>query len=253
MTPRELRYADRIRREREREMAEGQNNNQQNVEQNDEQDAGNVNVDWANLMREMMRNAAAQQAVIAGLVDRVAPREPPVTEAILDSIGRFYGRPEEDFDAWEAGVLRAAQTEGWREDRTRNIAIGRLGGAASEWQEQAGKRIQGWDDWRLALRLAFQRRLTLSEWCTMVDARRQRPNEAGSRYALEMARLCRLCPYPLDDNEVVRHLIRGLHRPELAAVLMSNPPINVQNFISRIAELEGVHLGRGISKQRLFS
>lgn len=87
-------------------------------------------------------------------------------------------------------------------------------------------------------RSVFQPRLSLTEWCLLVEGRRQGPGEPIAQYALEKAKLCKLCPYRLSDADTVSYLIKGMGRPEHAAALMGNPPLTINGFIEQGRRLE---------------
>jgi len=81
--------------------------------------------------------------------------------------------------------------------------------------------------------------MALTEWSLLVESRRQMPEELGSHYALAKARLCRRCPFPLAEQEVVIHLIRGLSRPEQVSAMMTAQPATVDGFIETVLRTPG--------------
>ena len=158
-----------------------------------------------------------------------------------DLILKFNGRPDDDVDEWFLRLNNTAESVGWEPDEKRRIAVRHLGEAALEWHQRAGGLLAIWDVWSEGLRGAFKQKLSLSEWCTLVESRVQRPGEAGVRYALDKVKLCGRCPIPLPEQEIVNHLIRGLACPEIKAVLMRSTPNNVNAFIAALSTLEAVN------------
>ena len=144
-------------------------------------------------------------------------------------------------DEWFLRLNNTAESVGWEPDEKRRIAVRHLGEAALEWHQRAGGLLAIWDVWSEGLRGAFKQKLSLSEWCTLVESRVQRPGEAGVRYALDKVKLCGRCPIPLPEQEIVNHLIRGLASPEIKAVLMRSTPNNVNAFIAALSTLEAVN------------
>ena len=185
-------------------------------------------------------NLAAALALVtqhmATFAQHMNRREPgPHVNAIIPT---YSGQPDEDFDDWEASVNRLAATEGWDDDTTKRVAVGRLRGAAARWHDQLGQAIDLYVDWIEQLRDTFRPAMSLTAWCQMVEARRQLPHESAAAYALEKAKLCRLCPAPLTEEQTVPYLIRGLARPEHVSVLMGNLPTTVSDFIAAVRRLE---------------
>jgi hypothetical protein len=135
-------------------------------------------------------------------------------------------------------INRASVAENWDDARKRRVAISNLAGAALSWQDQTGHQILGWDNWIIALRGTFERRLCLSDWCHLVDSRRQYPGETGAHYALEKGKLFNKCPHVLAEQDRVYYLIRGLARQDHYSILMAAPPASVPEFIQSVRRLE---------------
>ncbi|KAI9555951.1 hypothetical protein GHT06_018493 [Daphnia sinensis] len=153
-------------------------------------------------------------------------------------IPMFSGTPAENVDDWIADIERAALVEGWNENVKRRVAISKLGGVAKNWQDLTGNALANWVDWLARFEATFRPQLTLVEWGVKVEGRRQLPGESGAQYALEKAKLCKLCPHPLAEPEVVFYLIRGIQLVEQRSALMSNPPATIAGFIDTIQRLE---------------
>ena len=181
---------------------------------------------------------ANQQAEIARLVDQLARNGDRPASSVLQNIPVYQGGEKESFDEWLATINRASLAENWDDARKRRIAIAKLGGAALTWQDQTGHHIVGWDNWIAALRATFERRLCLSDWCRVVDSRRQLPGESGAHYALEKGKLFNQCPHVLAEQDRVYYLIRGLARQDHYSILMAAPPVSVPDFIQSIRRLE---------------
>ncbi|KAK4007109.1 hypothetical protein OUZ56_012270 [Daphnia magna] len=127
--------------------------------------------------------------------------QPDYRRAAKD-IPMFSGTPAEDVDDWIADIDRVALVEGWNENVKRRAAISKLVGIAKNWQDLTGNDLPHWEDWLERFEATFRPHLTLVEWGVKVEGRRQLPGESGAQYALEKAKLCRLCPRPLTEPEV---------------------------------------------------
>jgi hypothetical protein len=97
-----------------------------------------------------------------------------------------------------------------------------------------------WPNWVAALEATFMPRLSLVEWCLMVERRVQLPNESGAQYALEKMRVCNLCPHQLPAVEAVNYLSKGLCQADQRAIMLANPPADLAAFITRIRDLEAI-------------
>jgi hypothetical protein len=198
-----------------------------------------TNVSTAHQIRQVRTNQAhaARQQALENVVEQLANNFRPGE----DLIPKFNGRPDDDVDEWLLRVNNTAESVGWEPDEKRRVAVRHLGEAALEWHQRAGGLLATWDAWSEGLRGAFQPKLSLPEWCTLVESRVQRPGEAGVRYVLDKVKLCGRCPIPLPEQEVVNHLIRGLASPEIKAALMRPTPNNVNAFIAALSALEAVN------------
>ncbi|KZS03674.1 Uncharacterized protein APZ42_033547 [Daphnia magna] len=163
--------------------------------------------------------------------------QPDYRRAAKD-IPMFSGTTAEDVDGWIADIDRVALVEGWNENVKRRAAISKLGGIAKNWQDLTGNALPHWEDWLERFEATFRPHLTLVEWGVKVEGRRQLPGESGEQYALEKAKLCRLCPHPLTEPEVVFYLIRCIQLVGQRSALMSNPPDTIADFIDTIQRLE---------------
>ncbi|KZS06388.1 Uncharacterized protein APZ42_030171 [Daphnia magna] len=163
--------------------------------------------------------------------------QPDYRRAAKD-IPMFSGNPAEDVDDWIADIDRVALVEGWNENIKRRAVISKLGGIAKNWQDLTGNALPHWEDWLERFEATFRPHLTLVEWGVKIEGRRQLPGESGAQYALEKTKLCRLCPHPLKEPEVVFYLICGIQLVEQRSALMSNPPDTIANFIDTIQRLE---------------
>jgi len=158
--------------------------------------------------------------------------------SVTASIPSFSGSSHESLADWEAAIGRAAVADNWDDALRRRVAIGKLSGAALAWQEQTGHALVDWPDWIAGLRALFGPRMSLSQWCLLVEGKRQAPGESSVQYAIDKAKLCRLCPHALTEDEIVPYLIRGLYRPEQMTALMGNPPVTIAAFIEAVRNLD---------------
>ena len=161
-----------------------------------------------------------------------------VRSSTLAAIPTFSGGITESLADWEAAIARVSLAEGWEDPMKRQVAIGKLTGTALAWHHQTGHTLELWNDWLAGLRLLFQPRLSLTEWCLLVEGRRHIPGEHSAQYAMEKAKLCRLCPHPLNEADIVTYLVRGLSRPDHVSALMANPPATIDGFIDAMRRME---------------
>lgn len=194
----------------------------------------------------------AQQQAHYDLINQLAVQPVPAAQSgprssAVSSIPTYSGQATDCLSDWLSILNRTAIAEGWTDDVKRRVAIGKLSGPALQWQDLTGHGHQNWQAWLTALEATFRPRLSLVEWCIRVERRAQLPNESGAQYALEKIKLCRLCPHPLPDAEIVNYLSKGLYFPDQRAIMLSNPPADLDAFISRIRDLEAI--GGSVSQQ----
>lgn len=158
----------------------------------------------------------------------------------LATIPNYSGSPEDDLVDWEATLYRAAEVDDWDEAMLRRVAISKLTRTALTWQGQTGHALMTWDDWIGGLRALFSPQLSLPEWILKVEGRRQAQSETGAQYAIDKAKLCRRCPVPIAEQDIIPYLVRGLNRPDQAAALLGNMPVTVEDFVTRIRDIEQV-------------
>lgn len=163
-----------------------------------------------------------------------------MVRAILDMDVKYSGSTNESLQDWLQLVNRKALAENWGDGDKRRAAISSLFGKALTWQEEIGVNSIQWDDWIHGLRGAFEVQLTEGKWQSIVEGRRQLPNEPGSTYVLDEVKLCRRRSNPLTDADMVPYLIRGLYHPEMRSVMMGNPPGSVNAFLVEVRRLEGI-------------
>jgi len=159
------------------------------------------------------------------------------------TIPNFSGGPSDNLADWEAAIERDTVADDWTPEMKRRVAIGKLSGAALAWHDQTGVTLLEWGAWIAGLRTLFRPRLSISEWCTLVETRRQLPTESGVIYAMEKLKFIRLCPgVELPEADTIPYLIRGLNRPEIAAALLARMPNNITDLIEFVRQLEQVGL-----------
>lgn len=156
----------------------------------------------------------------------------------MSLIPTFSGRPTESLTDWEAALNRGAISDVWNNATRRRAAITKLSGAALSWHDQTGHELLDWDEWIAGLRVLFRPRLSLTEWVYMVERRIQLPTETGVEYAMDKAKILRLCPHPLEEAEMVDFLTRGLLRAEHKGALMGTPPATIAAFVESLRNLE---------------
>jgi hypothetical protein len=191
------------------------------------------------LLQVVRDQGTALTALAQGFVNQNAARIPREIEAALPV---FSGRADEDVGEFIGAFTRLhlQQPLVWTEARLKQTAVGRLVGLALEWEDRVGNAIALWPAWSAALRAAFHRTLGLLEWGRLMEGRTQGEGEPGPLYALAKMRIAQKCPHALANEELVNHLIRGLHNREEAAALLGNPPADGPAFITRITELEAI-------------
>ena len=186
------------------------------------------------------------QALLAQLA--VPPPQIPVAQNPAHRVGLipgYSGTSNDSLADWLSIPNRTAVAEGWNDDVKRQVAIGKLSGPALQWHDVSGNQHATWPPWLAALEATFRPRLSLVEWCLQIERRVQLPTETGTHYALEKLKLCRLCPHQLADADIINYLRKGLIMQDHRAILLANPPVDFDAFITRIRGLESV--GNGIT------
>lgn len=189
--------------------------------------------------QQTQQNLIDQLATIQGQAPQVVQQQGPRSSAV-STIPHYSGQTTDSLADWLSILNRTALAEGWADDVKRRVAVGKLIGPALQWQDLTGNGHALWADWLAALQATFRPRLSLVEWCLQVERRVQLPTEPGAQYALEKMKICRLCPHQLPDAEIVNYLSKGLYYPDQRAILLANPPANLDAFITRIRDLEAV-------------
>ena len=98
--------------------------------------------------------------------------------------------------------------------------------------------IPHYDDWIQTLKRTFVRELSEGMWQALMQNRGQLPGESGTKYTLAKVALCRRRPTPMQEEEMIPFLIRGLYKLEQKIVMMGNPPMDLMGFIDEIQRLE---------------
>ena len=101
-----------------------------------------------------------------------------------------------------------------------------------------GVNIDFWEGWKVELRRAFGFALSLEQWTRQVVARVRLPNETIMGYSYSKLRLCRRCPFPLTDVEIVRHLTRGLNDSRAEYVVLSSRPYDLPGYFEVLKDVE---------------
>jgi len=141
----------------------------------------------------------------AALMGQFNQNQGPRT-ATMALIPTFSGRATESLADWEGALARAAVSDHWNDGMRRRAAITKLDGAALAWHDHTGYALVEWNDWIAGIRTLFQPRLSLTEWCLLVEQRTQLPGESGVEYSMEKARLFL---HELQDQEKVDYFDRG--------------------------------------------
>ena len=198
---------------------------------------------------QQQQNATFQAAILAQQADLQAllavqqqniRQQDRLRSSATASIPSFAGKTGESLEDWLTIVSRVAAAENWDEANKQRVAIGKLVGVAAHWHDNSGFALPDWNAWVAQIRATFEPRMTLAEWCLLVENRRQLPGESGAQYALEKAQICRRCPLTLAEADMIPYLVRGLLRPEHMSVLMNPLPATVTAFVDIIRHLEAV-------------
>ena len=158
--------------------------------------------------------------------------------ATMALIPTFSGRATDSLADWEEALSRAAVSDQWNDEMKRRAAVTKLDGAALAWHDHTGYALVEWNDWIAGIRALFQPRLSLTEWCLLVERRTQLAGESGVEYSMEKVKLFRLCPHQLQEQEKVDYLIWGLMKPDQRGALLGNPPADVATFIEALRSIE---------------
>ena len=156
----------------------------------------------------------------------------------LSQIPEFSGKQGEDANEWIEEVVSVAAAYGWGPELKRRGAVGKLRGAAKDWQRNEGDGLTEWTIWRERLCRAFGRTMTLGRWVQMVAERVQQPGESIMEYSHAKQRLCHRAPQAIEVEEVIRRLILGLSNPAYRAALSAIRPRTLEEYYIRIRELD---------------
>lgn len=145
-------------------------------------------------------------------------------------------------------VNQVGDVEGWTNVQKRQVAIRRLGGIALQWHLQTGNNNPNWANWSAALGANFNNRLSPLEWYKMIEERTQMVGEPAIAYAVEKSRLLDLSPHALTNAQKVSYLINGLANWQHVAAMVNNPPVDIDDFMTRLRDLEALFVNlRGAS------
>ncbi|RWS24617.1 blastopia polyprotein-like protein, partial [Leptotrombidium deliense] len=134
------------------------------------------------------------------------------TPDLSGTIANYTGKRNESFRMWCESLENAKSQCNWGDSVVRGIAISRLRGEAKCWQSYEGKDINDWTQWKKALKLAFDKPLTMREWNQMVNDRRQQSGETVAEYMSEKMALISRAPneYKIGKEAAIDYLISGV-------------------------------------------
>lgn len=197
----------------------------------------------ARLLQMQQVEAGRMQDIVAELVDRAAapvPNNAIRMAEVLDKSTVFDGKDGSAFQEWSDAINRAAVNYGWDDEMKRRMAVLSLRGAAAQWHDEVGIHVLEFEEWVQSLKRTLVKELTEGSWQAIIRSRRQQINETGAQYALAMVTLCRKRPTPMQEEDMIPFLIRGLFRMEHRVAMLSNPPVDLMGFIDEVQRLESL-------------
>ena len=193
--------------------------------------------DLVDMLAVQQQESTALRALVQAQQQQAGAR---INNAVVDTIPKFEGGAGQMGSDWIRIVNQVGNTEGWTNVQKGQVAIRRLGGVALQWHMQTGNNIPGWANWSQALSTTFANRLSPLEWYRLMDAKVQQSGETGVAYAMEKIRLFDSSPHVLTDAQKVSYLVDGLANWRHIAGMMSNPPVDVEAFLTRLRDLEAL-------------
>lgn len=159
---------------------------------------------------------------LADVVDRIArdrrdrpqpqaQHQPPrdggeLARAALAQIPEYEGRLEEVAAEWIELLVKVGNSYGWAQEQWRQAAVSKLRLSARDWQMVEGIHQPRWAEWSASFLAAFGRVLTIDQWVAQVQGRVRQVDESVRAYCYSKVRICRRCPVPINDREIIRYL-----------------------------------------------
>ena len=202
----------------------------------------------AQLEQQAVRDAAAAAAVVAATAAANA-QTLALAQAMQQiannaaqprsnrKLKEFTGTEREDVDDWIESVDREATAGNWTPETKLNNAKAALRGSASRWQA-APADADDWHMWSISFALAFRKKYTMQQWFELVKARKQKQNEPAAQYALEIQRLQKFCPHPVEESLLVKYAISGIIHTQFSAVLLHYLPETMVDFARIYGSME---------------
>ena len=190
----------------------------------------------AQLEQQAVRDAAAAAAVDAANAQTLALAQ--AMQQIANNAAQprsnrklkeFTGTEREDVDDWIESVDREAAAGNWTPETKLNNAKAALRGSASRWQS-APADAGNWLLWSTSFSFAFRKKYTMQQWFELVQSRKQRQNEPAAQYALEIQRLQKFCPHPVEESLLVKYAISGIIHTQFSSVLLHYLPETMLDF-----------------------
>ncbi|XP_075544018.1 uncharacterized protein LOC142578525 [Dermacentor variabilis] len=157
---------------------------------------------------------------------------------LSSSIAYFDQSPAQNVNVWLNDVRRVHKLAAWDDATTCLIAASKLKGTARNWHLAFGNHHSTWETWSAALKETFSSQLTLIEWQERVIKIRPGPGESLQEYAYAKLRVVESCPVTLTDAQKIDYLLQGLQEPHVIAVIATNWPLTVRDFMSTCTSLD---------------
>ncbi|RWS21617.1 uncharacterized protein B4U80_11812, partial [Leptotrombidium deliense] len=162
------------------------------------------------------------------------------TPDLSSTIPEYHGKRWESLRKWFESLENAKRQCNWSDSVVKGVAISRLKGEALCWQSYEGSDYEGWNDWKRALREAFEKPLTLREWNEMVNSRRQRSNETVAEYFGEKMSLIKRAPeqFEVSKEAAIDYLISGVMDSNTRRVLRLRDYSSIHELIQMARTLD---------------
>jgi hypothetical protein len=192
-------------------------------------------------MQQQYRTSATEDnnALVTRLATVIRPHPAPVTDA-MDKDQFFSGEQGESLSTWLRRLEQKATRENWNHAARREAAIRSLkpGSKAEEWQDSVGADKGTWTEWLRAIKLAFNDTMSPLQWEMMVEGRKQAKGESGSSYVLDKVSLLRKRTTPMQEDEMIDYLTRGLYDDKHQSVIYGKDIVTIEEYLLVLNRLE---------------
>ena len=87
--------------------------------------------------------------------------------------------------------------------------------------------------------------MTVDQWVAQVQGRVRQADESIRAYCYSKVRICRRCPVPINDREIIRYLTLGINNAQVESVVLAAKPRTLDEFFTTVREWEEFDLDKG--------